>query len=102
MPDTALKKIVSRYASSFRDLSQLQEPSSFEDRRHRFLDPRGPRSGLLRAGEVKTGIPFADPASGLERALELRIVTVLLLQLLRTGNSGYFVSAFSTAMASRT
>jgi len=35
------------------DLSPLQKPSSFEDRRHRLFDPRDPRRGLLRAGEME-------------------------------------------------
>src|SRR6266446_7733116 len=66
----------------FHDLSPLQEPSSFEDRRHRLLDPRGPRPRLLRAGEVKQVSPLPTRRQRLERALEPRIVAELLLQLL--------------------
>src|SRR5436190_1817263 len=50
--DMAVKKTISRYDPQFHDLSPLQEPSSFEDRRHRLLDPRDPRPRLLRAGEL--------------------------------------------------
>lgn len=48
----AVKKTISWYAPTH-DLSPLLAPSCFEDRRHRFLDLRGPRPRLLRAGEVK-------------------------------------------------
>jgi hypothetical protein len=62
----------------FHDLSPLQEPSSFEDRRHRLLDPRGPRLRLLRAGEVKKVSPLPTRRQRLERALEPRIFAELL------------------------
>jgi hypothetical protein len=65
--------------SQFHDLSALQEPSSFEDRRHRLLDPRGPRLRLLRAGEVKQISPLPAWRQRFERALEPRIVSELLL-----------------------
>src|SRR5690349_874697 len=68
------------------DLSPLQEPSSFEDRRYRLLDPRGPRLRLLRAGKVKQVSPLPTRRQRLERALEPRIVAELLLQLLGHGN----------------
>lgn len=42
----------SRHAPTGYGLSSLQEPSSVEDSRHSFLDPRDPRPRLLRAGEV--------------------------------------------------
>src|SRR6185437_14193186 len=67
----------------FHDLSPLQEPSSFEDRRRRLLNPRGPRSGLFRAGEVKQVSPLPARRQRLERALELRILAEFLLQLRR-------------------
>src|SRR4029077_14565550 len=69
----------------FHDLAPLQEPSSFEDRRHRLLDPRGPRPRLLRAGEVEQVSPLPTRRQRLERALEPRIFAELLLQLLRHG-----------------
>jgi len=69
----------------FHDLSPLQEPSSFEDRRHCLLDPRGPRPRLLRTGEVKQVSPLSTRRQRLEGALEPRIVAELLLQLLGHG-----------------
>src|SRR5439155_7092086 len=83
--DMAVKKTISRYDPQFHDLSPLQEPSSFEDRRHRLLDPRDPRPRLLRAGEVKQVPPLPTRRQRLERALEPRIVAEFLLQLLGHG-----------------
>src|SRR5262245_19034452 len=83
--DTAVKKTISRYDPQFHDLSPLQEPSPFEDRRHRLLDPRGPRPRLLRAGEVKQVSSLRTRRQRLERALESRIVAELLLQFLGYG-----------------
>ena len=90
----------------FHDLSPFQEPSSFEDRRHCLLDPRGPRSRLLRAGEVKQVSPLPTRRQRLEGALEPPIVAELLLQLLGHGKLWglrlTLIPAFSAATASRT
>src|SRR5262249_20772232 len=69
-------------------LPPLQEPPSFEDRRHRLLDPRAPRRGLLRAGEVIEVSPLPARRQRLECALDPRISTELLLQLLGHGKLG--------------
>src|SRR5262249_28839053 len=55
------------------------------NRRHRLLDPRGPRCRLLRAAEVKQVSPLPTWRQRLERALEPRIDAELLLQLLGHG-----------------
>src|SRR5262249_34161626 len=72
----------------FRNLSPLQEPASFEDRRHRLLDPRGPRPRLLRASEVKQISPLPTRRQRLECALEPWIVAEFLFQFLGHRNSG--------------
>src|ERR1041384_6795893 len=60
----------------------LQEPSAFEDRRHRPFDPCHPRRRLLGPGKVVEVTPLPPRRERLEGALETRVPAEPLRQLL--------------------
>src|SRR5436305_1817250 len=64
-------------------LAPLKEPSAFEYRGHRLLDSRRPRGRLLCRREVVQITPLPPRRQRLERALEARVLSKLLAQLVQ-------------------
>src|SRR3954470_3168085 len=62
--------------------SSLQKPSDFEDRWHRLFDSCRPRRGLLGRREMVQVTPLPPRCQRFERALEMRILSEALAELL--------------------